>query len=158
MSEQRIPPHVAALMTMLGAVGATSIEAIRIPIPDGTPEDQIDNIINAFIEKQQADHRKDCPDCAAEYAADKATQGQTEQVTQGQTEGALPSRLPIGYMVFARKNGEFSPVPNSFNENREAVQKKMETFNALPAIKNIVDLMAMFGQPQVYEIRPVYGD
>lgn len=168
---KNLPPELRALMEALSGGNAT---IKLIPISTGSIS-EIDEAVSDFIEQEHAKHRETCPDCAAEYAeaqakakaaADKAAQSAAQStgpltggvVTPAPAQG--PARTPIGFMLFAPYGGAMRPVPGSFATDREEVEKKLEDFNAMPAVKVVLSIMQLVGRADdsAPEVRPVFGE
>lgn len=83
-----------------------------------------------------------------------------EKAYQVDLKSQQSERKPIGYMVFAMKDGKMTPVRGSFETDREVVTKKLAAFNILPQIEMLADLAKVLGRDlmEAHEIRPVYGD
>ncbi len=181
MSSSQVPSaFMAALAQAIGqALSAGGASEIRlIPIGD---EDELD----AVIERIQAEHRKTCPDCAADYAvaqteaknAIDALKAKPEATSAGDNQAvsdnqasvgyqaiggvSTPERQPIGYMLFAELDGVMTPVPGSFNHKREPVEKRLAEFSAMPQIDMLIKMARALGKADVlakHEIRPVFGE
>jgi hypothetical protein len=166
MTTPRIPAALAQLLASMAGAGHR-IEII--PIHEGV---DMDAFMAEFIEQRDAEHRKECEDCAAAYAAEqKKAAHDAEAVmkkardmanTAGEIVGvgidAAP-RQPIGYMVFTTFRGETRPAPGSFAVERNVVEEKLAKFVDTAGIQKMLKVAEIMEvETPVHEVRPVFGE
>lgn len=138
-------PIAELLSTLLGGVNFIKLELK----PGQSMED-------AIAEYEAAEHRKECAKCAAEYEA-----GMKEKVKKEADLGATKAKAqePIGYMVFALKDGKMTPVKGSFETDLAVIEKKMAAFLQMAPIQALAEISKLVGRDlmEAHEIRPVYA-
>lgn len=96
---------------------------------------------------------------AFERATNQQAGLQTENVgitaaTEHKDTMNMTKREPLGYMAFAERDGKLEPIAPSFNVDQQAVQAKLDEFNAAP----VLQLMVNLGLMTKAEVRPVFAD